>query len=209
MEKIACGDHYINAVVSLKPDSVLNIIISHGENNDMDYGLLVKLFDSLKSNYSIIRFNFSYVDGGLKKDTNINKMELEACIKYFGNRHIVLIGKSYGGILSTRIAAEKMSGILGVIVLGYPLHEYNNPSNLNDVSYLKNIQIPIKFIIGDKDPNCNLGVFNKALPDYKPEIINDSDHSFRPINGIGSLNENEDKVIAIVKKELYSLAKSH
>ena len=156
MEKIACGDHYINAIVSIKPNSKLNIILSHGENNDMDYGLLVKLFDSLKSDYSIIRFNFSYVDGGLKKDTNINKMEIEACIKYLGGKDIVLIGKSYGGILSTRIGAEKILGILSIIVLGYPLHEYENPSNLNDVSYLKIIQIPIKFIIGEKDPNCIL-----------------------------------------------------
>ncbi len=208
MEKIACGNHYVNAVVSLKPNSKLNIILSHGENNGMDYRLLVKLFDSLKFDYSILRFNFSYIDGGLKKDTNTNKMELETCIKYLGDRDIVLIGKSYGGILSTMIAAQKTTGILGVIVLGYPLHEYGNPGHLNDVSYLKHVKITTKFIIGDKDPNCSLETFNKVLPSYKPEIINNSDHSYRPINNVGSLDENEDKVITIVKREIYTMAKS-
>lgn len=208
MEKIACGDHYINTEVSLKQNSKLNIVLSHGENNNMNYGLLVKLFDSLKVNYSIIRFNFSYIDQGLEKDDKINKMEIEACINYLGNTNIVLIGKSYGGVLSTILAAEEKQSILEVIVLGYPLHEYGNPSNLNNVSYFKNVKIPIKFIIGNKDPNCDLNIFKKILPNYKPEIIKDSDHSYRPVNEIGSLSENENKVIITVRRELKSTAKS-
>lgn len=184
-------------------------MITHGANNDMNYSLIAKLFDSLKKTYSVIRLNFSYVDQGLEKDDTINKKEIEACIEYLGNKNIVLIGKSYGGVLSTLIAAEKKFNITKVIVLGYPLHEYGNPSNLNDTSYIKIIKIPIRFIIGDKDPNCDLNVFKKVLPDYNPEIIKDSDHSYRPVNGIGNLDDNENKVISIVNEELNSIIKPY
>ena len=208
-ERIACGDHYINAEVSKKANSKLNIVISHGANNDMNYGLLVKLFDKLKVDYSVIRFNFSYVDEELERDENTNKMEIEACINYLGNKGIVLIGKSYGGFLSAMIASESKLDVLEVIILGYPLHEYDNPRNLNDISYLKNTKIPITFIIGDKDPNCDLNVFKKVFPEYNPEIIKNSDHSYRSVNEIGNLDDNENKVMSIVSKELKSIIKPY
>ncbi len=209
IKKITSGDHYINADVSIKANSPLNLVITHGANNDMNYGLIVKLFDLLKVNYSIIRFNFSYADQSLEKNEAINKSEIEACINLLGNKNIALIGKSYGGVLSAMIASESKFDVVKVIILGYPLHEYNNPENLQDLSYLKNVKVPIKFIIGDKDPNCDLNVFRKVLPNYNPYIIKNSDHSYRPVNESVSLSENEELVISTVVKELESIITSY
>lgn len=208
-EKITSGKHHVNAEVSIKANSPLNIIITHGANNDMNYGLLVKLFDLLKKDYSVIRLNFSYVDQGLEKDEETNKAEIAACINYLGNKNIVLIGKSYGGVLSAMIASEGKFDIVETIILGYPLHEYGNPNNLQDTGYLKNAKVPIKFIIGDKDPNCDLDVFNRELPNYKPYIIKNSDHSYRPVGGVRSLKDNEDLVSSIVEGELKSITTSY
>lgn len=201
-ELIKSGDHYITADVSIKRTSPLNIVISHGSNNDMNYKLIFDLFNLLKKTYTVLRFNFSYVDHKLRKSNARNKKEIESCIKRIGNKNIVLIGKSYGGVLSTKIAAENKFNILKVIVLGYPLHEWNNPKKVFDYSYLKKLKGRVSILIGDNDPNCKLELFKKLLPDTHFEIIRNADHSYRPIDTTSTIGENEKAVLKIVKREL-------
>ncbi|MCL4380900.1 alpha/beta fold hydrolase [Candidatus Marsarchaeota archaeon] len=205
MEMIKSSDHYITADISVKPASALNIIILHGYNNNINYKLISDLFHQLKKEYSVLRFNFSYVDQGLKKTNVRNKAEIRACIKRLGNKNIVLIGKSYGGALSAMVAAENKFDILKVIVLGYPLHEWNNPKKIFDYSYLNRLKGKVTFLIGDNDPNCNLKLFRKLLPDQTLEIIKNSDHSYRPINMTSNIEDNEKEVLKIVERELASI----
>lgn len=195
IEKLKSQDHNITLNISKKANSPLNIILAHGTNNDMNYGLIVKLFEHLKSKYSVVRFNFSYVDNGLKIDEAINKNEIESCIRHLGNKNIVLIGKSYGGVLSTIIASEHKFDILKVIVLGYVLHEPNNLNHIYPQEHLKGANLPISFIIGDSDPNCDLNTLKQVIPGYDIEVIKDADHSFRPTTNKATLAENEAKVV--------------
>lgn len=204
-ELIKSGDHYITADVSIKRTSPLNIVISHGSNNDMNYKLILDLFNLLKKTYTVLRFNFSYVDHKLRKSNARNKKEIESCIKRIGNKNIVLIGKSYGGALSAMIAAENKFNILKVIVLGYPLHEWNNPENIFDYSYLKKLNGRSSILIGDNDPNCRLELFKKLIPNTNLEIIKNADHSYRPIDNTSTIEDNEKKVLKIVKRELSNI----
>ncbi len=195
IEKLKSNKHSITIDISKKANSPLNIILAHGANNDMNYGLITKIFEHLKSKYFVVRFNFSYVDSGLKINDSINKNEIESCIRHLGNKNIVLIGKSYGGVLSTIIASEHKFNILKVIVLGYALHEPNHPNRIYSQEHLKGALLPISFIVGDSDPNCDLNALREIIPDYDIEVIKDADHSFRPTSNNATLAENEEKVL--------------
>ena len=201
-ERIFCIDHYIDAEISITNGSKLKVILSHGSNNDMNYSLISKLFESMSKEYSVLRFNFSYVSNRLEKDELTNKREIEACIERMGNENIVLIGKSYGGILSLSIASEGKYDIRKVIVLGYPLHEYKNSKRIFDNEAAIKFNDKTTFIIGDNDPNCELSLFNKLIPNANTKIIENSDHSYRPVDGSGSLDKNEDRVVELVCSEL-------
>lgn len=200
IESISLGEYSINAEVSLKRGSRLNVIISHGSNNDMNYSLISKLFNRLSKDYSVARFNFSYVDQGMERGEERNMREIEACIRRLGNKNIVLVGKSYGGALSAGIASTGRFGVRRVFVLGYPLHGWNDPDRLSDISPLRGLEDLITFIIGDSDPNCRLELFRSMLPGHSVEVIEDSDHSYRPVVGKRTLGENEDAVVALVSK---------
>ena len=210
IKMLKSGDHYITVDISIKTNSTLNIVIAHGAKNDMNYTLIKQLFELLRLKYSVIKFNFSYVDNNLKLDENINKEEIETCIKFLGNKNIVLIGKSYGGFLSTIIASENKFDIVKVIVLGYPLHEPNRPGNVYSQKHLKNNKLPVCFINGDSDENCNLDIFQHMLPNYEIEIIKNANHSFKPISKMTSIEQNEKEVIDkiyIIIKNLNSVDK--
>ncbi|EQD50220.1 dienelactone hydrolase, partial [mine drainage metagenome] len=108
MDTIQVGEYSIDAEISRKPGSKLNIVIAHGGNNNMNHSLIQKLFDAFVEKYSVLRFNFSFVKEGKATMNNVSKSEAEltACIKYIGADNVVLIGKSYGGYVSTLLAGR-------------------------------------------------------------------------------------------------------
>ncbi len=57
-------DGAIDMEVSRKTGSRLNIILAHGSKSNMYYSLIQKLFDAFKDNYSVLRFNFTFINGG-------------------------------------------------------------------------------------------------------------------------------------------------
>lgn len=214
-DKIKIGGYSIDIEVEKKNGSKLNIILAHGANNDMNNSLIQKLFDQFKPNYSVLRFNFSFVghenvnmleikDGSLVKRS---EEELRKCVEYMGARDIVLIGKSFGGYISVLLASRQDLGIKRVIAMGYPLHKPNNPSELIEGlshSHLLAKKLPVDFIIGDSDPVWDVKQ-SKMLSTYNINVINNADHSFKPIKPGATQEENEKKIVEISKSILENI----
>jgi predicted alpha/beta-hydrolase family hydrolase len=59
-------------------------------------------------------------------------------------------GKSMGGRMATHLGAERIAGINGIIVFGYPLHPPGKPEQLR-VAHLPSIVAPVLIVQGERD----------------------------------------------------------
>ena len=203
MKTINVQDYTIDADVAVNPNSDIGIIISNGSSNDMNHKIIKTLFEKLKEKYSVIRFNFSYVNGKRKRANSTNIEEIRQCMQELGSKKIVLIGKSYGGYLSTLLSTES-SRINKVIVLGYPLHKQNNPSELYPQDHLTRSRATTVFIVGDKDQYCDIPLLRKMLSSPKIHVINNSNHSFESLDR-NNVDANLQLISDIVLRELEEL----
>lgn len=204
MDKIQVGEYSIDAEISREQSSGLNIVIAHGGNNDMHHSLIQKLFDAFVGRYSVLRFNFSFVNENHGAIGNLDKSiaELTACVKYIGTNNVVLIGKSYGGYVSTLLAGRSDLGIKKVVTLGYPLHKPGKPSEVRyglTHTHLENAELPVEFIVGDSDHVWDIKKAPQILAKYKLDVIENADHSFKPVRPGSTVDENEDKAVNIVR----------
>lgn len=150
------------------------VIIAHGANNDMNNYLLRELAFSLCSeNIACLRFNFPYRYEN-RKSPDSSKILMQTWQKVyeyvqsceFAYKKIVTIGKSLGG----RTCAEAFNnGLIKsdlFVFLGYPLHAPGRADKLKDQP-LYNINIPMFFVAGTKDPLCNKAFFDKVFDKIK------------------------------------------
>ena len=93
---------------------------------------------------------------------------------------IFLIGKSMGGRIGCHLALEEK--VAGLICLGYPLCGGGDRMKLRDV-VLRELQTPILFVQGTRDPLCPLDLLEEVRSQMKVPnflyLVEDGDHSLR------------------------------
>ncbi len=184
----------------------LGVVLSHGMYNDMHTSIVEKLFARLSNDYDVLRFNFSFAGKPEDMDAERSVGEMEAAIGFLGSKKTALVGKSFGGYISSLEAARGRYSIPKVVALGYSLHEEGKPSSVFDLNGVKDMKPSFVIIKGSEDPYCDVSILKERLPKCKLYTIDNADHSFKPVSGIGNRDANEEKVISIVLKELEGAA---
>jgi predicted alpha/beta-hydrolase family hydrolase len=93
---------------------------------------------------------------------------------------IFLIGKSMGGRIGCHVALEEQ--MAGLICLGYPLCAMGDRTKLRD-KVLRELQAPILFVQGTRDPLCPLDLLNEVRKQMTApnslHLVEGGDHSLR------------------------------
>jgi predicted alpha/beta-hydrolase family hydrolase len=91
------------------------VLISHGAGGNMVTPLLVQTAAALNENgFLTLRWNFGYVEAGRAPSAGGKKElpEMAAAVDFLteraGKAPLILLGKSFGGRLSTHIAAQRV-----------------------------------------------------------------------------------------------------
>jgi len=109
---------------------------------------------------------------------------------------IFLIGKSMGGRIGCRVALEEE--VAGLICLGYPLCGGGDRTKLRD-KVLRELQTPILFVQGTRDPLCPLDLLAEVRSQMKTpnflHLVENGDHSLRLTKrGLQAAGETQDDV---------------
>jgi predicted alpha/beta-hydrolase family hydrolase len=113
---------------------------------------------------------------------------------------VFLIGKSMGGRIGCHVALEE--SVAGLICFGYPLCGGGDPSRLRD-KVLRQLQTPILFVQGMRDPLCPLELLEKVrmemtCPNFL-HLVEGGDHSLlvlkRQLQAAGETQEDVDQRI--------------
>ena len=93
---------------------------------------------------------------------------------------ILLIGKSMGGRIGCHLSLQEK--VMGLICLGYPLCSGGDPTKLRD-KVLRELQTPILFVQGTRDPLCPLDLLEQVRSEMKASnelyVVEGGDHSLR------------------------------
>ncbi len=152
--------------------------------------LIVFLAEGLAdAGYSTLRFNFPYRENGRKTPDSQSVLVLTwQCVYEFFKEEagcrmnkIIATGKSMGGIVASRMVAEGLLPVDGLVFFGYPLHSPGEKERMRD-GHLYQINIPMLFFAGTRDPFCDLAKLKEVLDrlDYSRDLvtIDGGDHSF-------------------------------
>jgi len=170
--------------------STAGVVLAHGAGNHRDHPLLVYLSRGISSEgYGVLRFNFPYRESHRSRPDSPPVLERtwKAAFETL-RQHVVAggpvfgAGKSMGGRIASHMAAAGSLPVDGLIFFGYPLHPPGSVDRLRD-RHLYNIECPMLFFAGSRDPLCHLPqllrVLNRLRAPWELEVIDGADHSFK------------------------------
>ena len=139
----------------------------------------------LESIGEVVLFDYDYMREGRKRPDPLPQLIaahrsalVEAREKSSGP--IFLIGKSMGGRIGCHVALEER--VDGLVCLGYPLCGGGDRTKLRD-KVLRELQTPILFVQGTRDPLCPLELLEEVRSQMKApnflHLVEDGDHSLR------------------------------
>ena len=191
--RVVVGDSSVTALVYPPPDAVqtgATVILAHGAGLPQTSAFMVDFAEALaRRGCHAVTFNFPYTEQ--RRRLPDRAPVLEACFREvvtavrarpeLASPRLVIGGKSMGGRIATHLAALGLSGVGGVVVLGYPLHPPGKPDQLR-VEHLVRIRQPMLVVQGERDA---FGTPDELRPFLAPlraatiHVVEGGDHSFK------------------------------
>jgi predicted alpha/beta-hydrolase family hydrolase len=136
------------------------IVLTHGAGADYNAPLLIALAEQLSSHgFHVLRCNLAFRQRRRTGPPHPSKAEedrfslvqaAEFLRQHTPNR-LILAGHSYGGRQATMLAAENKSIADHLLLLSYPLHPPEKPTQLRTAHFPK-LKVPSTFLHGSADP---------------------------------------------------------
>jgi predicted alpha/beta-hydrolase family hydrolase len=106
---------------------------------------------------------------------------IDAAQRWSGAGRLFIGGKSMGGRMATHLgAAARVTGLRGIVVVGYPLHPPGKPDQLR-ASHLPSIIAPVLIVQGERDafgtPQELRPVFETMAAPVEMHVVGGGDHS--------------------------------
>ncbi len=188
------GGGALPAVWRTPPRPRAAVGLAHGAGAGMDHPFLRAIHEGLAAGGCLsVRFQFPYMAAGRKAPDRAPVLEdawraaLAALRARAPRLPVIAAGKSLGGRMATRVAADG-EPVDGLILLGYPLHPAGRPERLRN-DHFPRIHTPCLFVQGTRDSLCRLDLLRAALADlgaaHTLQIVDGGDHSFRVLKRSG------------------------
>jgi predicted alpha/beta-hydrolase family hydrolase len=166
------------------------VLLAHGSGGSMDTPLLADFADALaERGFAVLRFQYPYRQRALARGRNAppdrapvleatHRDALALLAELAPGRPVLLAGKSLGGRMGTRIAADGAE-CAGLVLLGYPLHPPRKPEKLRS-DHFERLRVPALFLQGTRDTLCDLDLLRRELGSYAGpwtlHVLEDGDH---------------------------------
>ncbi|HEV1992943.1 MAG TPA: alpha/beta family hydrolase [Candidatus Acidoferrum sp.] len=164
-------------------------VMAHGAGAGMAHPFMGTLANELaKRGIATLRYQFPYMERGSKRpDTpklaqaTVRTAVAEAS-RLAPDLALFAGGKSFGGRMTSQAqAASPLSGVRGLVFLGFPLHPAGRPSD-ERAAHLFDVQIPMLFMQGTRDQLADLPLLQTLVGQLGTratlKLVQDADHSF-------------------------------
>lgn len=168
-------------------------ILAHGAGAGQQSTFMVEAARGLASRgITTATFDFPYITAKRKVPDRAPVLEqawrdaIQAARSQAGDLPLFIGGKSMGGRIASQVAAQGgVDTLMGLVFFGYPLHPPGRLDRMRD-AHLPDIQEPMLFIQGGKDPFGGGDEIRALLPRLRRAALHEiegGDHSFRVPGG--------------------------
>ena len=196
----------VSALLQLPKDATALLVLSHGAGAGMEHAFMETLSQELaKNKIASLRFNFAYMENGggpdrPKKAHPAIKAAVKKALKYSDGLTLLAGGKSFGGRMTSQVAAlGELDDVKGIVYFGFPLHAPGR-SGIERAAHLSDIKTPQLFLQGTRDTLANFDLMKKVCKKLKKVTLvkmEGGDHSFKTLKKSGVTHEEMIEKLAI------------
>ena len=185
---LGSGDR-VSALWSCPDDAVAAYVFAHGAGAGMHHAFMTHMATALAARrVATLRFQFPFMENGSKRPDppalahkTVRSAVAEAR-RRAPNLPLFAGGKSFGGRMTSQaLAAGQLTGLCGLVFLGFPLHPAGKPSVVR-ADHLASVGIPMLFVQGTRDALADLALLTPVVEQLGSRtnlhIIEDADHAF-------------------------------
>ncbi len=164
------------------------LVLGHGAGAPLDSPFMDFFAENLVGDdRTVARFNFAYMEQRRRSPDRQEVSEktyaevVDHLRSSLNAKRVFVGGKSYGGRIASHAVTSGMRAD-GLVFLGYPLHPPGRSDRIRD-AHLYDIDAPMLFLAGTRDPFCPLPTLEKVIANLRAPaevvVIDDGDHSLK------------------------------
>ena len=179
----------VSALLILPPDAWLLYVLAHGAGAGIRHRFLESVSAALADRgIATLRYQFPYMEAGRRRPDP--PRVLQATVRAAVTRAAEVApglpltagGKSLGGRMTSGAAADTpLSGVRGLVFLGFPLHPPGQPGT-SRADHLDRVDIPMLFLQGTRDDFARVDLITDVTEELGSDatlhLVDEGDHSF-------------------------------
>jgi hypothetical protein len=181
--------HRVSGLLQAPPEARTCYVMAHGAGAGMAHPFMAAMANGLaERGIATLRYQFPYMEQGSKRpDTpKLAQATVRAAVaeasRLVPELALFAGGKSFGGRMTSQAqAVSPLSGVRGLVFLGFPLHPAGRPSDERG-AHLLAVQIPMLFVQGTRDQLADLQLLQTLVGQLGARatlrLFQDADHSF-------------------------------
>ncbi len=199
-----------SALILRPPRARVGFVLAHGAGAGMRHAFLETLAQALAAvKVATFRYQFPYMEEGRRAPDppHLLQATVRAAVQtaqtHLAGLPLIAGGKSLGGRMTSSAAADvALSGVKGLVFLGFPLHAAGKPGD-GRADHLDGVDVPMLFLQGTRDSLAQLdlieGVCRRLGERATLRIVEGGDHSFKVLKRSGRTEREvlEELVVAI------------
>src|SRR5881398_3785189 len=171
-------------------------VLAHGAGAGMRHPFLETFARALaERDVATLRYQFPYMERRASRPdppavaAATVRAAVEEAARVAPGLPLVAGGKSFGGrMTSTAQAEDPLSGVRGLVFLGFPLHPPGRPGDKR-AEHLAQVRIPMLFLQGDRDEFADLNLLKPVVKRLGAGatlyLVEGGDHSFHVLKRSG------------------------
>jgi predicted alpha/beta-hydrolase family hydrolase len=179
----------VSGLLELPAKARALLVLAHGAGAGMAHPFMAAAASGLaERGVATLRYQFPYMERGAKRpDTPAVaqaavRAAVEQAARLAPELPLFAGGKSFGGRMSSQAqAASALTGVRGLVFLGFPLHPPGKPSD-ERARHLFEVKIPMLFLQGSRDDFADLSLIEPLVERLGSRallrLFADADHSF-------------------------------
>ena len=181
--------HAVSALLLAPPRPIACYVMAHGAGAGMTHAFMAAAADGLAAcGIATLRYQFPYMERGSRRPDGpalahaAVRAAVECAPAHAPALPLFAGGKSFGGRMTSQAQAEApLSGVRGLIFLGFPLHPAKQPS-IDRAAHLDGIAVPMLFVHGTRDALADdallVAVTNRLGTRATLQQVPGADHAF-------------------------------
>jgi predicted alpha/beta-hydrolase family hydrolase len=183
-------DTSVSALIDVPAAPHAACTLAHGAGAGMTHPFMAHAAGALAAHdLATLRYQFPYMERGSKRPDvpKVAHAAVRAAVaearRHWPTLPLIAAGKSFGGRMTSQAqAAAALSGVVGLVFLGFPLHPAGKPS-IERAAHLAAVKVPMLFVQGTRDEMADVSLIESTVGALGRHAtlhwVADGDHSFK------------------------------